>query len=101
MDKININEELQAYLDQYFPNGDVRRSDALVIVSFANTLLSKKNTEKEIIETKHKFRMEEIEAERNNAVLIHNQILERGRIQRAEERKIMLEKKSMQRGRFS
>lgn len=40
------NEELNAYLDTYFPKGDNRRGDALVLVAFANILLHKAKKEK-------------------------------------------------------
>lgn len=39
---VTPNEELSAYLDRYFPKGDSRRGDALVIVAFANILLHEK-----------------------------------------------------------
>lgn len=45
--------------------------------------------ERSLVEDKHKFRMTELEYERDNARRIHEQILERGRIQKAEERKII------------
>lgn len=44
---------------------------------------------------KHKLKMEELEFERASALAMHNQILERGRISRAEERKMLLEKRSL------
>lgn len=94
-----INEELEAYLDRYFPKGDDRRGDALVIVAFANLLLNKKCADKDFLEIKHKFKMEELEFERASAKQFHEQILERGRIQRAEERKMLLERKSLAAGR--
>jgi hypothetical protein len=37
---------------------------------------------------KHKFHMEELKFERESALIIHEQILERGRIKWAEERKM-------------
>lgn len=51
--------------------------------------------QKEADETKHKFKMQELEFERATSKIIHEQILERGRIQRAEDRKIFLEKRSL------
>lgn len=48
--------------------------------------------EREIAETKHKFHMQELEFERATSKLIHDQILERGRIQRAEEKKMFMMK---------
>ena len=39
--EIIANEELNEYLDRYFPKGDSRRGDALVLVAFANILLHK------------------------------------------------------------
>jgi hypothetical protein len=38
-------------------------------------------------EQKHKLKMEQLTKQRENDCLLHNEILERGRIQRAEERK--------------
>ena len=40
VDEIKPNQELEAYLDRYFPKSDNRRGDALVIVAFANILLN-------------------------------------------------------------
>ena len=37
---------------------------------------------------KHKYRMEELKFERESNLIVHNQILERGRIKWAEERKL-------------
>lgn len=48
--------------------------------------------ERENIELKHKCKMEELATERENARLFHERELERGRIKRAEERKILMEK---------
>ena len=49
--------------------------------------------QEENIKLRHIFKMEELAYERENSKILHDQILERGRIQRAEERKIMLEKR--------
>lgn len=43
-------------------------------------------------ETRHKFKMEELAYERDNARIFHEQILERGRITRAENKKMFAEK---------
>lgn len=58
--------------------------------------------EKQILEIKqqidvnrHIFRMEELAFERENNKIMHEQILERGRISRAEERKMLLERRSL------
>lgn len=51
--------------------------------------------ERKNIELKHKNRMEELIFERENQRLNHERILERGRISRAEDRKMFLEKKSL------
>lgn len=48
--------------------------------------------QREVDQTKHNFKMEELEFERATHKLIHDQILERGRIERAETRKVFLEK---------
>lgn len=53
--------------------------------------------EKALAELKHKFQMEALEFERATSKLIHEQILERGRIQRAEERKTLIMKQEGQR----
>lgn len=52
--------------------------------------------EKENILLKHQLKMEELDGERTNAKLIHEQILERGRINRAEQRKTMRLKQEAQ-----
>ena len=44
----------------------------------------------ELEENRHKNRMAELEYERDSQRRLHEQILERGRITRAEERKILL-----------
>lgn len=44
---------------------------------------------------KHNFRMRELEEERSLMILRHEKDLERGRIFRAEKRKMMLEERSM------
>jgi len=51
--------------------------------------------QKESDNLKHKFKMEELEFDRATSKIIHEQILERGRIQRAEERKMMFEKREL------
>jgi len=51
--------------------------------------------QKKIDEARHKFKMEEIIFERESNRLAHERTLERGRIKRAEDRKIMLEKRSL------
>ena len=48
--------------------------------------------EKENIELKHKYKMEELLTERENTKLFHERELERLRIRRAEDRKMLLEK---------
>lgn len=48
--------------------------------------------QKQADQIKHKLKMEELHFERASATLMHEQILERGRISRAEERKMLLEK---------
>ncbi|MBM3191439.1 MAG: hypothetical protein FJZ63_02130 [Chlamydiae bacterium] len=48
--------------------------------------------EKGLAELKHKMRMLELEFERASSRLVHEQILERGRIIRAEERKTFMMK---------
>lgn len=53
----------------------------------------------ELEELRHKLKMEELEFERATTKIIHEQILERGRIQRAEDRKFFLEKQSYYRNR--
>lgn len=46
--------------------------------------------------TRHLWKMEELSYERENAERIHGQILERGRIMRAEERRSLLLKKQQE-----
>lgn len=53
--------------------------------------------ERENIELKHKFKMEELDFDRCNTLKMHEQILERGRISRAEERKMLIERRSLSR----
>lgn len=56
---VTPNKELSAYLDRYFPSGDNRRGDALVIVSFANILLHEKDKKtKEVAEVLRKVQTE-------------------------------------------
>jgi hypothetical protein len=49
--------------------------------------------QRETDELKHKFKMEELNYERQTSIIVHEKILERGRIQRAEERKMILYRK--------
>lgn len=51
--------------------------------------------DRENITLKHKFKMEELEFERATSKMNHEMILERGRIQRAEERKLIVQKYQM------
>lgn len=44
---------------------------------------------------RHSLKMQELEFERESMKLNHEWVLERGRIQRAEERKMMSERRSM------
>jgi hypothetical protein len=53
--------------------------------------------QRETDENKHSFKMQELEFERASSKLFHEQVLERGRIQRAEERKMFMEKRSFSR----
>jgi hypothetical protein len=53
--------------------------------------------DKELAEIKHSFKMQELEFERASTKIFHEQVLERGRIQRAEERKMFMEKRSFSR----
>jgi hypothetical protein len=46
---------------------------------------------------KHSFKMQELEFERASSKIFHEQVLERGRIQRAEERKMFMEKRGFSR----
>ena len=56
--------------------------------------------QKQVDLIKHDFKIMELRFERETAKLIHEQILERGRIQRAEERKIFAEKMHERRKNF-
>lgn len=48
--------------------------------------------QKEVDRVKHLFKMEELRFERESSNIIHEQILERGRISRAENKKLFMAK---------